>query len=400
MRKKNRKFAPVKKSISLIVALVAAMAQLASGQPAPRVSFVNVGPGDDIYQLEGHSALRLTWPNGPDVAVSYGTFDFDAPNFVYRFVKGETDYWCTDIPWDSFVGYYASRGRWVSEHPIDLDSARAVTVAAMAIENLRPENRTYRYNYVKDNCALRPLRLLQSAIGDSIILPPPSAEFAGLDTYRKAMRYHHADYPWYQFGIDLALGSGIDKPIDEWGQAFAPTILETQIDRATVGGKPLTRGAVTVYGGMPLEVEPTPWWATPMAVALLVLALAIGFTVRDVRRLRVTRWFDAALYGVYGITGLVLAFLIFVSTHEATSPNWLFLWLNPLALIVPAFIWKNKCDVVVLSYQIANFALLICMAVALPLSGQSPNAAFCPLILADAVRAINYIYVYYRKKNT
>lgn len=389
----------MKKSISLFVALVAVIAQMAMGQSVPRVSFVNVGPGDDIYQLEGHSALRLTWPDGPDVAVSYGTFDFDAPNFVYRFVKGETDYWCTDIPWNSFLGYYASRGRWVSEHEIDLDSVQAMRVAAMAIDNLRPENRTYRYNYVKDNCALRPLRLLQEAMGDTILLPEPSAEFDGLDTYRKAMRYHHSDYPWYQFGIDLALGCGIDQPIGPWGKAFAPTILESQLDGATIGGKPLTRGTVNLYGGEPLMVEPTPWWATPMAVALLVLALSIAFTVRDISRLKITKWFDALIFGAYGITGLVLAFLIFVSTHEATSPNWLFLWLNSLALIVPVFIWKNKCNVVVLSYQIANFALLICLAVALPLSGQSANSAFYPLIVADALRAINYVYVYFRIKN-
>ncbi len=389
----------MKKSISLFVVALAAVVQFAFGQAVPRVSFVNVGPGDDIYQLEGHSALRVTWPQGPDIAVSYGTFDFDAPNFVYRFVKGETDYWCTQIPWDYFVGYYVSEGRWVSEHPIALDSLQAIAVGSMAIENLRPENRTYRYNYVKDNCSLRPLRLLQAAMADSIVMPEPSPEYSPLDTYRKAMRHHHAAYPWYQFGIDLALGSGIDKPIGPWEKAFAPTILETQIDHATVGGKPLTRGAINIYPGEPSAVAPTPWWASPMAVAMLVLILAVVFTVRDFRRGGVNKCFDALLFGVYGILGLVLTFLIFVSTHEATSPNWLYLWLNPLALIVPIFIWKKSCNVVVLSYQIANFASLICLLAALPLSGQSANIAFYPLILADALRAINYIYVYFRIKN-
>ncbi|MCM1452637.1 MAG: DUF4105 domain-containing protein [Clostridium sp.] len=372
----------------------------AAEMAVPRVSFVNVGPGEDIYQLEGHSGLRLAWPGGPDIVVSYGTFDFDAPNFVYRFVKGETDYWCTQIPWSYFVGYYASQGRWVSEHPIELDSLQAIAAGSMALENLLPENRTYRYNYVKDNCALRPLRLLQAAIGDSIIMPEPSEEFAELDTYRKAMRRHHEAYPWYQFGIDLALGSGIDQPIGPWEKAFAPTILETQIDRATVGGKPLTSGAICIYPGDGSQPRPTPWWASPMAAAMLVLILAVAFTAQDIKRKRVNKWFDALFYGVNGLTGLVLVFLVFVSTHEATSPNWLLLWLNPLALIVPIFIWKNFQDNVVLSYQIANFASLICLIVALPLSGQSANAAFYPLILADAIRATNYIYAYFRDKNT
>ena len=62
------------------------------------ISFVNFYPGPDIYELEGHSVLRIQLPDN-DIAISYGTYDFEQPNFVYRFVKGETDYWVTAVPW-------------------------------------------------------------------------------------------------------------------------------------------------------------------------------------------------------------------------------------------------------------------------------------------------------------
>ena len=58
------------------------------------VSLVTFHPGSDIYELEGHTALRVTTPEGIDIAANWGLFDFNTPNFVYRFVKGETDY-CT-----------------------------------------------------------------------------------------------------------------------------------------------------------------------------------------------------------------------------------------------------------------------------------------------------------------
>ena len=58
----------------------------------PEVSLITCAPGKEIYQLEGHSALRIKRPGSYDVAVNWGVFDFNAPNFVYRFVKGETDY--------------------------------------------------------------------------------------------------------------------------------------------------------------------------------------------------------------------------------------------------------------------------------------------------------------------
>lgn len=56
-----------------------------------RVSLLTAYPGADIYQLEGHTALRIRHPQRGDYVVNWGLFDFDSPGFVYRFVKGETD---------------------------------------------------------------------------------------------------------------------------------------------------------------------------------------------------------------------------------------------------------------------------------------------------------------------
>lgn len=357
-----------------------------------RVSFVTFFPGPDIYELEGHAALRIQ-AYDQDVAVSYGTFDFNAPNFVYRFVKGETDYWVSTHPWNAFEKAYTRQGRKIVEHEIVMDSVQKARLLDIIADNMRPENRTYRYNYVKDNCSLRPLRVIEQALGSEIELPAPTDFTAEAGTYREVMRLCHKNYPWYQFGIDLALGSGIDYPISNHERAFAPVTLANQLDGATVGGRKLTKAPIVTNEGTDATLSPTPWLLSPMAAALALLAICIAFTIRDIRRLQVTRWLDTALFSVFGVAGLLLAFLVFISTHEATSPNWLLLWLNPLCLIVPIFIWLKKCNIVVFSYQIVNFALLIVLAIAWPLTGQSGNAAFVPLVACDIVRAFNYIYV-------
>ena len=368
-----------------------------------KASIVNFYPGEEIYELEGHTVLRIQ-ANGEDMAVSYGTFDFEAPNFVYRFCKGETDYWVTMYPYPLFEQSYKSQNRRIVEHPLLLDSAQAVKLVQLVAENMLPQNRTYRYNYVKDNCAIRPLKLVQKALGDSIALPL-SGLFPEGTSFRDVMRYYHSHYPWYQFGIDLALGSGIDYPIDAWGEAFAPVLLDKQLDRATVidsatgNARPLSAEAIVLYEGADATLAPTPWYLTPMAIALLVLAVSIAFTIRDIKRCKVTKWWDATLFGIFGIMGLVLAFLVFISTHEATSPNILLLWLNPLCLIVPIFIWLKKCNIAVISYQFVNFALILAMLIVWPIAGQSLNGAFLPLIVADMIRALNYIYVSKSKHN-
>ncbi len=88
--------------------------------------------------------------------VNWGLFDFAAPNFVYRFVKGETDYLAGASSTDRFLEIYRREGRKVVEQTLDLTPEEALRVVELTYLNLRPENRVYRYNYVLDNCATRP----------------------------------------------------------------------------------------------------------------------------------------------------------------------------------------------------------------------------------------------------
>lgn len=384
----------------LLALLVSMLAFAASAQTDTLVSIVNVYPGKVFYELEGHTVLRISFPDGRDYAVSYGTFDFDAPNFLYRFVKGETDYYVSLVPWDYFVNGYSAQHRRIVEHRLAFDSSRTRRLIELLDENLRPENRTYRYNYVKDNCATRPLRMVELAAGDSIVLGPAPFESQPLmrPTFRNVMRSYHSNYPWYQFGIDLALGSGIDYTIDRRELAFAPAELDGQLGTATIADRPLVASTVVVADFAPDEAVsgPTPWYLTPDAVFWALFVLIVGVTVRDWRRRRVTRWVDSVLYTLYGLAGLVLTYLIFVSVHEATSPNWLYLWLNPLCLIPAIFIWLKKCKAIVLSYQIVNFVVLFLLVALWPLIPQSANTAFVPLILADMLRSASYIRLNYR----
>lgn len=381
----------------LLISLLPAWFAAAQQRGDTTVSIVNFYPGGVFYELEGHTALRMRFPDGRDMAVSWGLFDFNTDNFLYRFVKGETDYQCGAAPWGWFEDTYRAQGRRAVEHTLDFTPEQTRRLVELVADNLRPENRTYRYNYVKDNCATRPLRLVELAAGDSIKLAPAPAEAWPWPevTFRNVMRRYHRNYPWYQFGIDLALGSGIDYPLDRREMSFAPAELDHQLREATAGGRKLVKRTDVLLDFAPDNAvePPTPWYLTPMAVCTLVLVIAVGLTVRDLRRRKVTRWFDAALFGIFGLAGCLLTFLIFVSVHEATSPNWLYLWLNPLCLIPAALIWIKSCRKAVMSYQIINFAVLTAMCAAWWWIPQSANAAFAPLILADALRALSYVVI-------
>lgn len=379
----------------------------AAPRPAVDIYFMTFYPGGEVYELEGHTAIGVVHRADrkvPPLAYNYGVFDFEAPGFVWRFATGRTDYMLAPAPLDLFVDYYRAEGRRVVAHRLALDSAEAEALArALAIESL-PQNRTYRYNYVLDNCATRPLAAVERVVGDSICLGPAPYEAQSLGplTFRNVMRSYHANYPWYQFGIDLALGSLIDRPVESRAAAFAPAELDRMLGSATVGagGRPLVAETIVLNDVAPAAAvrAPTPWYLTPMAAGCVLLALALVLTVRDVCRRRVCRSFDTVLFGVYGLAGCMLTFLMFVSEHYATSPNWLYIWLNPICGVAAVLLWIKSAKKVVFWYQICNFAALTGFLIAMPWIPQGMNAAFVPFILAEMTRSASYIYITNRNR--
>lgn len=351
----------------IVTAIVAAFALL--GRAETVVSLLTALPGTEIYQLEGHSGLRIRQSDGRDMVVNWGVFDFNSPNFVYRFVSGQTDYECWGYPTEFFLSAYEAEGRRVVEQVLDLDSVQTQAVIDLVSRNLQPSQRVYRYNYVLDNCATRPLAILEQATGRRLLSDEPANT-----TFRAEMERYHADYPWYQFGIDLALGRGIDRPISRREAAFAPVELMEQLAATDLVGETRTYGTQR-----PTQSDRHP---TPLLIGLLVLALALLVSL-----LRKGRIFDTIYFSVATLAGIIIAFLVFVSTHEASSPNLLLLWLNPFCALGAILPWIKSAKKVEMWYFFANFALLIVLAVAAPALGRAMNAAFWPLIAADAVRS-------------
>ncbi|MBD5224875.1 MAG: DUF4105 domain-containing protein [Bacteroidales bacterium] len=387
--------------IGIIMILHAAIWCMANAQAtdAPRFSLITCAPGKEIYQLEGHEALRIRMGGGIDLAVNWGLFDFNSPNFLYRFVKGETDYMAGAYPFAIFLEEYEKEGRRVVEQEINLTPRQASRLLALVEENLLTENRTYRYNYVKDNCATRPFELIERAAGTPVIFTEADTVAANT-SFRSEMTRYHKNYPWYQFGIDMALGSGIDYNITQRERIFAPVELERALDDAYFlmpdGNRipVVTKSAILLPGPEEGVAEgPTPLLLTPVAAGWYLLLLTIAVSIPDLRRHRLSRWFDSTLYGIQFLAGCLLTFLIFISVHEATSPNWLYLWLNPLCALPAIGIWIKSWKRVVYWYQICNFAALTVLLSAHSLLGQALNAAFPLFILCALIRSAIEIYM-------
>ena len=105
------------------------------------------------------------------------------------------------------------------------------------------------------------------------------------------------------------------------------------------------------------------------------------------------RVLDTILYSAFGLIGCLVAFLIFVSEHEATSPNWLLAWVNPLCFLGAVLPWIKSAKKTLICYHFANFAVLILLLLCREYTGQVFNQAFIPLILTDLTRSGAVIYI-------
>ena len=354
------------------------------------VSLITCFPGEEIYELCGHSAIRVRG-EGIDSVWNFGIFDFNQPNFVYRFVKGETDYKGASYPFKWFLPEYINSGRRVVEQDINFTPEEAKAMLGILRESVLPENAVYRYNYIKDNCSTRILNHMDHATAETIIYP----DSIRYGSFRDEMRAYHVNYPWYQFGIDLALGSGLDDSISSREEMFVPVEMMRNAAGASFSdGRPLVKATrVLNVGSENAVLPPTPWYLAPVFWAWLLTILIIMVIFWHLS----TKTIYYPLYIVWflmlGLAGCLITFLVFISVHEATSPNALILWLNPFQIFYAITLGIKKLRPIAKVLTYYNIIVVGALLIVSPFLSQSFNYAFYPLMLSTVALALTYAII-------
>ena len=298
------------------------------------VSLLTVTPGKMVYELYGHTAIRVreVMPGRlSDWVFNYGTFSFAQPHFVWRFVKGETDYELGVVPYALFYDTYVKEGRGIDEQQLNLSPAESRRLVDALSRNLLPENATYRYNFFYDNCTTRAIDMIANAIEGKIVWPKAEADM----TLRNIVDQYSEVSPWNKLGQDLLLGAEADAPADREAQSFAPLYAERFVEGAVIvrpdGSE--DRLALPKRVLLPAQMQSTEKGLTPMWAFGILFALTIAITVYEHRKGRYYWAFDALLLLAQGLAGLGVAFLFCFSTHPTVGSNWLVVLFNPLPLL-------------------------------------------------------------------
>lgn len=363
-----------------------------------RVSLVTCSPGTEVYAVYGHTALRIEIPSkGVDLAVNYGLFVFDAPDFVWKFIKGDTDYLVGAVNYSMFEREYTERGSSVTLQRLNLSAEEKVRVVELLDRNLRPENRVYRYNFLYNNCSTKARDKVEEALTTTPSLVE-EREGSGFQlSYRDILHEYTAAYPWMQFGIDYLLGIEADRPIDARHQMFAPEYLKEYTGMMQIADRGLTYPYVIderVVEPLAPQGEVWKFLLTPMQMMILLLLLVAVVCTLEVLVERRQWWFDVLLFTVQGLMGCVVAFLFFFSSHPTVGSNVHVIYLNPLPLLfVPFFIHRVlKRRALTLSYVMA-FMLVAFIGVALFLKQYVHPAAWI-FVSVLLLRVLHNLWIY------
>ncbi|MBQ1874843.1 MAG: DUF4105 domain-containing protein [Paludibacteraceae bacterium] len=317
------------KKIQIIIACLLCVCAIQAKELSERsrVSLLTCTPGQELYARYGHTALLVADPEQDlELVFNYGIFDFNVDHFYYKFVKGETYYQLGAELYSQFMLEYAYAGREVYEQELNLTRQQRQAVFDALLENFKPENRVYLYNFVFDNCATRPLALIERALGDSI--HSTYRGYQGL-TYREFISHYTRPSSWEDFGINLLFGCRADRKMEERQNLFLPEEVMNYVAVATLpNGQPLVRKQQVA----PFKIDPVPWYETWYLGAVVFFLVMLIITRVDKHRGHISWWVDIVLAVVYLLLVALVIFLTYFSIHPLVGFNWRLLLLPVLHL--------------------------------------------------------------------
>ncbi|MCP2043013.1 DUF4105 domain-containing protein [Pontibacter sp. HSC-36F09] len=383
------------KKLSLIFTLLFATLQVQAqfegsqlSQEA-KISLITCSPGDELYAIFGHSAVRVNDPaTGMDIVFNYGTFDFNEPGFYIKFIRGKLNYKLSIAYFQDFAYSYTLDNRSIYEQEMNFTEAQKQQYWQFLTNNYLPQNRFYLYDFFFDNCATRIRDGIEATFPDQVAF-----NIAHLDkdmSFRNLIDLYLPPQPWSDFGIDLALGAPIDQKATPYEYMFLPNYLSEGFGNATIqqDGRqvPLVGKPTVIFQNSPPPASTggpfspvVVWWLFFGAVALI--------TYLDYKHRKRSRMFDVFFFLITGLLGVLLFLLWFATDHQAAANNFNLLWALPTHVVAAAFLARPVLPGWLQKYMLVTAALAFITLLLWWAWPQQLHTAVFPIALALLVRA-------------
>jgi hypothetical protein len=358
-----------------------------------QISLLTCSPGEDLYSIWGHSALRVVdRSTNTDIIYNYGTFDFDDPGFYSKFTRGKLLYFVSVDKFQNFLEEYEYYQRGITEQVLNLSCTERGKLFSALQENAKDANKYYKYDFMVDNCTTRLRDIVFKNANEQIstrdIRPNDKITFRKL--IHKYMDSSH-QY-WSKLGIDISLGTPLDKKLTNNETMFLPDYLLKGFDSTSLSNVAHRRSLVSEKREIlkPTLPKPKTTVVTPFVVftILFLLVATLSFFRKADKFLSV---FDFILFFLTGTLGVFLLFMWFGTDHPECKNNFNLAWALPFHFAVIFFLYgKSRW---LKYYFLINSIILLLLLILWQWLPQEMNKALVPIVCLLLLRS----YIQYRK---
>lgn len=284
------------------------------------VSILTVGTADASHSLYGHTALRIKDDTkNIDLVYNYGMFDFSTPNFMFKFVKGDLQYYAAAYPYADFEYSYRVENRSIYEQVLNMSVAEKESLINKLDISLSSDDKFYTYKFIDRNCTTKVIDVVNGVLeGKPIVKKNIDSK-----TYRDVLFPYVENHFYQKLGINIIFGHRVD---DQATIMFLPLDLFDNLKVATYKNKPLVTETNVIFEAN----RPSAFSFVDSIYSLIVVLLL--FVVIKKRVMQVTYFL------ILGVIGLLFSLIGLYSLHQEVLWNYNVLLFNPLLLVLLYFI--------------------------------------------------------------
>jgi hypothetical protein len=329
-----------------------------------KVSVLTCGTGNESYSLFGHTAIRISDPfNNIDVVYNYGAFDFNTPNFVLKFIKGDLQYFAVAHSYTDFVNEYQYDRRSVYEQELNIPYALKQKLFDNLNTSLASGESHYTYKFIDKNCTSMVVDIINKTLDTTAIVKNADIDI----TYRTVLFPYFDNHFYEKLGTSIIFG----KKVDGLGtQIFLPFELQKSLKKVFYKNHPLAGENKTILE-FPKEV-PGSWWNN-VYTYILFLACIIGINRKPVAAFYLT---------IMALLGVFFAFAGFYSFHKELAYNYNILLFNPTLLSLLYFYHTKNTKGI---HNLALFNLVSLAIYLIILINKAHLWIVLPLVITSAV---------------
>jgi hypothetical protein len=256
-----------------------------------------------------------------------------------------------------FIESYKFDKRGVVEQVLNLTEEQEVEIVERLLYLYQPQFRNYLYSFLFKNCTTE----LRDLIYDGLKIDKVPLEKKIGKTHRELIDIYVGKMKWTKVGINLLLGSSLDREISVYESMFLPDNLFEVLGKAENSGGKVVKETIVLNDVNidPLEGK-TPFMLSPVFLFSLLLALMLAslFTSKMVI-------LDKLILGVVSAFGVVLPVIVIITDHVELLGNYNLLWCNPVYLVVLfslIFKWRKICIVSSIT-AVAGIALSVVVSI-------------------------------------